>query len=441
MLGRLTSLLLLFALVSSGCSGDRTEADPPLEPTPPGPVPGSDIVNHYHPPTGAKAGSTVRRYPGWSTHDWEGFPTYDSAPSRREPFIPTSEDIQAVRATLQPGDPARGRSIARDIRIGNCASCHVLPGVEMPGNVGPSLLGYGANKREEAWIFEQIFDSRTHGGGFCPPFGTTGALPKDRQFSGPDHQGIADIAAYLRTLDEQGGAPTGLDDPLTRPPPNEDRDPLDPTENPAMSAIDTAMELFSEAGPKGKSCVDCHADPKTALAGAATKWPRWDQTSEAIIGLERFLEQHANEQTGHRWPTQSEANLSLAIYVRYLSNGMPLSVDLRSPAAASALARGQALLHRKIGQLDLSCIDCHEQSAGKWLRGQYISAFRGQITHFPEWRTSRGEIWDIRKRIEICILATRANPPPPTAKEYVELELALSAMSQGLPLQVPGIRH
>jgi len=116
-------------------------------------------------------------------------------------------------------------------------------------------------------------------------------------------------------------------------------------------------------------------------------------------------------------------------------------VDVKSPAAAAALARGRALLERPIGQLDLSCIDCHETGAKRWLRGQYISDFSGDITRFPSWRTSRAETWNIRKRIEICILTTRSNPPPADSSIYTDLEVALSEASKGQPIQVPGIRH
>ena len=67
--------------------------------------------------------------------------------------------------------------------------------------------------------------------------------------------------------------------------------------------------------------------------------------------------------------------------------------------------------------------------------------FRGQIDHFPTWRTSRSEIWDIGKRFQWCNVSIRANELQPDAAEYGDLELALSALNNGMKISVPGIRH
>ena len=57
------------------------------------------------------------------------------------------------------------------------------------------------------------------------------------------------------------------------------------------------------------------------------------------------------------------------------------------------------------------------------------------------WRTSRSEVWDVRKRFEWCNVQIRANELPPDAAEYGELELYLMSLSQGLKLTAPNIRH
>ncbi len=100
-----------------------------------------------------------------------------------------------------------------------------------------------------------------------------------------------------------------------------------------------------------------------------------------------------------------------------------------------------ALSQLKIGQFNFSCIDCHQQAANKWLRGQWLGEPKGQFDHFPLWRTSRNEIWDIRKRFEWCNVQVRANELAPDAVEYGELELYLRKMNEGLKLTAPNIRH
>jgi sulfur-oxidizing protein SoxX len=43
------------------------------------------------------------------------------------------------------GDPAAGRRTIEDRKLGNCASCHVLPfATDDPGTIGPDLRGIGS---------------------------------------------------------------------------------------------------------------------------------------------------------------------------------------------------------------------------------------------------------------------------------------------------------
>jgi len=48
--------------------------------------------------------------------------------------------------TSQPGDPAEGRKVMLDRRLGNCVSCHqvsALSEADFQGDIGPSLDGVG----------------------------------------------------------------------------------------------------------------------------------------------------------------------------------------------------------------------------------------------------------------------------------------------------------
>jgi len=49
-------------------------------------------------------------------------------------------------------------------------------------------------------------------------------------------------------------------------------------------------------------------------------------------------------------------------------------------------------------------------------------------------------MWDIRRRFQWCNVAIGADELPPDAKEYGDLELYLTSLSNGLKLSVPGIR-
>jgi sulfur-oxidizing protein SoxA len=168
--------------------------------------------------------------------------------------------------------------------------------------------------------------------------------------------------------------------------------------------------------------------------------PRFEPRLDKVLGVEEFITRHAKATTGNDWLMQSEENTALAVYLRYLANGTPINVDVTGPAKA-AYDRGKALAARKVGQLNFSCNDCHNVSARKWIRGQWLAEQRGQLDHFPTWRTSLLATWDIRKRFQWCQVNIRGDELPPDAKEYGDLELYLTATSAALPLNVPGIRN
>lgn len=102
------------------------------------------------------------------------------------------------------GDPARGREVfvARD--GGHCVLCHAIPGVEVAGDVGPSLAGIGA-RLTAGEIRLRIADiSRVRPDVAMPAFHRTeglnrvaGAYAGKPVLSGPQ---VEDLVAFLGTL-------------------------------------------------------------------------------------------------------------------------------------------------------------------------------------------------------------------------------------------------
>jgi sulfur-oxidizing protein SoxA len=268
-----------------------------------------------------------------------------------------------------------------------------------------------------------------------PPWGSHGIF---------SDQEIGHIVAFLKTLRAPAKFKDALDDPDKRPPAVEKRDNLDSMINPAMWAVDSkAPALWTERGTQGASCSTCHAAPEQAFKSWAASMPRWEPRLGKVLGIEEFVARHAKATTGHAWLMQSEENTALAVYLRYLANGTPINVDIDGALSKAAYKRGRELTLRKLGQLNFACADCHlpERAALKWIRGQWLAEMKGQLDHFPTWRTSQQAIWDVRKRFQWCQVAIWANELPPDAKEYGDLELYLIVQSNGLKLNVPGIRH
>jgi sulfur-oxidizing protein SoxA len=381
---------------------------------------------------GPAAQSPWKRYAGWPTRDMA---KYNTLANLASPPLP--KEPRKLSGPIS-GDAAKGQKLVADrSRGGSCLACHVMGpagNADLPGSVGPDLSELGNAGREDEWLFNYVYDARVYNPEtVMPPWGSHGLF---------NDQEISDIVAFLKTLKAPAKYRSAVDDPFKRPPPVESRDNLDDLVNPGMWAVERAQSLWKTNGPSGSSCATCHADAKVFNTWGASM-PKWEPRLNKVLGVEEFVFRHAKATTGVNWLMQSDENTSLSVYLRYLSNGQPIKVDVVSPGAREAYERGKALTMRKLGQLNFSCLDCHDAAKGgqKWIRGQWLGEQKGQYDHFPTWRTSLNAIWDIRKRFQWCQVNIRADELPPDAKEYGDIELYLAQVNAGLKMSVPGIRH
>jgi L-cysteine S-thiosulfotransferase len=368
-----------------------------------------------------------KRYANWPQNDWKN---YNTMRDTRSPAVPA--ELTGI-GTITDGDPERGKKLFGDrSKGGSCMVCHVVPGASLPGNIGPELSTYGTWGRTDSQTYNYIYDPRRFNpASMMPPWGTNGIL---------NDQEIKDLVTYLKTLKEPA-ALSDLDNPATRPLPKVTADYHDPTENPAMFELDRGKDLFEKAGPSGKSCVSCHKNPEKAFKTWAAHMPYYEPRMKKVLNSEEFLTRHARATTGEDWPMQGEENTALSIYVRYFADGQPIDIQFRSAEERAAAEKGRELMERKVGQLNFKCNDCHGQGEEKWMRGQYVLGSKNQVGRHPYWRTSQGEIWTLRKRFQWCGVAVRANELPPDAAEYAFLEYYLSSLSNGKPVDGPGIGH
>jgi sulfur-oxidizing protein SoxA len=374
------------------------------------------------------------RYGGWPTRDTAQFNTL--AATQVSP--PAPKEPRKLHGPVT-GDASNGEKLVADrTRGGSCLACHVMGragDADLPGNVGPDLSEIGNGGRDDEWLWNYVYDARAYNPAtVMPPWGT------HRLF---DDKEIGDIVAFLKTLKSPARFKTEVDDPAKRHAPVETRDNLDPTTNPAMWAVDKGEELYKKREASGFSCATCHGDAGSRFKTWAAAMPKWEPRFDKVIGIEEFVFRHAKATTGATWLMQSDENVAMAVYLRNVANGQEMTVDVASPGAKEAFERGRALAEVKIGALNFSCRDCHDPARGglKWIRGQWLAEQKGQLDHFPTWRTSLNQIWDIRKRFQWCGVAIWANELPPDAKQYGDLELYLASVNAGQKLNAPGIRH
>lgn len=75
---------------------------------------------------------------------------------------------------------AKGKEIAWHRQKGNCLTCHMVEGAEMPGNVGPPLIAMKARYPNKADLREQIWDpTKRNPMTSMPPFGKNHILSEE----------------------------------------------------------------------------------------------------------------------------------------------------------------------------------------------------------------------------------------------------------------------
>lgn len=67
---------------------------------------------------------------------------------------------------------AEGQKLAFDRKKGNCLACHMIPGGESPGNIGPPLIGMKGRFPDRQALRDKIWDmSATNPETIMLPFG------------------------------------------------------------------------------------------------------------------------------------------------------------------------------------------------------------------------------------------------------------------------------
>lgn len=210
--------------------------------------------------------------------------------------------------------------------------------------------------------------------------------------------------------------------------------------NPGMTTVDAGKALFAKAGNKGKSCASCHGvngnkfDVKHLAA-----YPVYNKKLQQPVTLRGQILICRN--TRMNKPPLNYASphaLQLETFVRRLAYGQAINVDVSGPLAPY-YETGKQLYHTRWGQVDIACHQCHDYHAGQTFRGQKLS--QGQSNGFPVYRFTEGYVAGLQERITECVTNLRAEPYALGSEEYTNLEVYMSARSNGLKIETPGIRY
>ncbi len=213
----------------------------------------------------------------------------------------------------------------------------------------------------------------------------------------------------------------------------------DDTQNPAMLWVGDGQALWTDTrAGNGKSCASCHGDARTSMRGVAARYPAFDSHAARVLNLgQRIASCRQRRQDGPALPAQGRDALALESYVALQSRGMPVA-----PPAGSeqdqAVARGKAAFFQRIGQLNLSCAQCHDDNWGKRLGGSTIP--QGHASAYPVYRLEWQDMGSLQRRLRNCMSGVRAEPAAYGAQELVDLEAYLAARAKGMAMEAPGVR-
>jgi L-cysteine S-thiosulfotransferase len=210
--------------------------------------------------------------------------------------------------------------------------------------------------------------------------------------------------------------------------------------NPGMLWVEQGASLWRRPeGPAQMSCARCHQDAAVSMKGVAARYPAVDPASGALLNIEgRINLCRKSRMSVVPFAYESNELLALTAFVTHQSRGIPRQVAVDGPAKAYFEA-GRTFYAARQGQLNLACGQCHNDNAGKRLRGDIIS--QGQTDGWPAYRLEWQTMGSLHRRLRACSLGVRADVLDYGAPEYLALELYLAWRGEGLPIDSPGVRR
>jgi L-cysteine S-thiosulfotransferase len=213
----------------------------------------------------------------------------------------------------------------------------------------------------------------------------------------------------------------------------------DDSQNPAMLWVREGERMWHEK-PEGikQSCAGCHGDATISMRSIAARYPAFDETTQRPIDLTGRIQQcRTLRQEAPELAREGRQLLALSAYVGLQSRGtlVRAPIDAR---LAQATADGNILFNQRLGQLNLSCAQCHDDQAGKRLGGSLIP--QGHANGYPLYRLEWQSLGSLQRRLRNCLTGVRAEPFAYGDPVLINLELYLNSRGAGLEIETPAVR-
>ncbi len=213
----------------------------------------------------------------------------------------------------------------------------------------------------------------------------------------------------------------------------------DDMQNPGMLWVQDGADLWQrKSGRSAVACADCHGDAAVSMRGVAARYPVFDPSGAGPLTLGQRINQcRSQRQQAPVLAPEARDLLGLESYVAHQSRGLPMAAGADA-RLAPFVQRGAALFNQRMGQLDLSCAQCHTQRAGLRLGSSLIP--EAHANGYPIYRLEWQGMGSLQRRMRNCMTGVRAEPFPYGAPELVVLELYLAQRARGMPVETPAVR-
>jgi len=214
---------------------------------------------------------------------------------------------------------------------------------------------------------------------------------------------------------------------------------------PHEDLVDKGEKLWKTPFKNGKTYSSCFSGGDETLR---TQFPHWSDAKGKFVTLEQSIVDCRVANGEGKIGTGKGKLAWMSAYLTTAATGQTINVIVPAgnAKALAAYNQGKSEFYAKRGQLNLSCANCHVDSAGKRVRGNTLSPALGHITHFPVWRgkwaKKKGDgFGTIQRRYGGCNKQVRAKPRKRQKAQYTNLEVFHTAMSNGMEISGTAYRE
>jgi L-cysteine S-thiosulfotransferase len=211
---------------------------------------------------------------------------------------------------------------------------------------------------------------------------------------------------------------------------------LDDAQNPASLWVADGAALWTREPQTGRACAACH--DAGLMRDAATRYPAFNAARGRPLSLPERVDQCRVQHQGATAEGADGAEvLALSAWLARQARGLSIAPP-PDPRLAPWRERGEQIWRQRMGQLNLSCAQCHDERAGQRLGGAPIP--QAHPVGYPVYRLEWQTLGSLERRMRGCLVGVRAEAYAPGADEWAALEVFLMQRAAGMAHEGTAVR-